>query len=139
MKVYVLTADTYDEGYGSTIVLLGVFSTEEKARKKANEKKLACYDISPVNIDENEEPEQALLREVLEETGLHVTVEPLDPFVAEDGEYIVYCYMIQLDDKVHEQIAEEETGVIRIASRLQLIKSSPYADYNERAFEWFGV
>ncbi len=90
-------------------------------------------------IDDGEEPEQALLREVLEETGLHVTVEPLDPFVAEDGEYIVYCYMIQLDDKVHEQIAEEETGVIRIASRLQLIKSSPYADYNERAFEWFGV
>lgn len=90
-------------------------------------------------IDDGEEPEQALLREVLEETGLHVTVEPFDPFVAEDGEYIVYCYMIQLDDKVHEQIAEEETGVIRIASRLQLIKSSPYADYNERAFEWFGV
>jgi 8-oxo-dGTP pyrophosphatase MutT (NUDIX family) len=90
-------------------------------------------------IDDGEEPEQALLREVLEETGLHVTIEPLDPFVAEDGEYIVYCYMIQLDDKVHEQIAEEETGVIRIASRLQLIKSSPYADYNERAFEWFGV
>lgn len=90
-------------------------------------------------IDDGEEPEQALLREVLEETGLHVTIEPFDPFVAEDGEYIVYCYMIQLDDKVHEQIAEEETGVIRIASRLQLIKSSPYADYNERAFEWFGV
>ena len=90
-------------------------------------------------IDDGEEPEQALLREVLEETGLHVTIEPFDPFVAEDGEYIVYCYMIQLDDKVHEQIAEEETGVIRIASRLQLIKSSPYADYNKRAFEWFGV
>lgn len=90
-------------------------------------------------IDDGEEPEQALLREVLEETGLYVTIEPFDPFVAEDGEYIVYCYMIQLDDKVHEQIAEEETGVIRIASRLQLIKSSPYADYNERAFEWFGV
>ena len=42
-------------------------------------------------IDDGEEPEQALLREVLEETGLHVTIEPLDPFVAEDGEYIVYC------------------------------------------------
>ena len=90
-------------------------------------------------IDENEEPEQALLREVLEETGLHVTIDTYDPFVDVDGEYIVYCYMIQLDDKTHEQISESETGIIRIASRLQLIKSSPYADYNERAFEWFGI
>ena len=56
MKVYVLTADTYEDNYGVDIELFGVFSTEEKARKKANEKKLACYDISPVNIDENEEP-----------------------------------------------------------------------------------
>ncbi len=91
-------------------------------------------------IDDGEEPEQALLREVLEETGLHVIIDKsYEPFVDTDNEYIVYSYMIQLDDKVHEQIAEEETGVIRIASRLQLIKSSPYADYNERAFEWFGV
>ena len=90
-------------------------------------------------IDENEEPEQALLREVLEETGLHVTIDTYDPFVDVDGEYIVYCYMIQLDDKTHEQISESETGIIRIASRLQLIKSSPYADYNERAFEWFSI
>lgn len=56
MKVYVLTADTHDTSYGSEIELFGVFSTEEKARKKANEKKLACYDISPMTIDENEEP-----------------------------------------------------------------------------------
>ena len=56
MKVYVLTADTYDEGYGSWIVLFGVFSTEEKAHKQANEMELVCYDISPMNIDGNEEP-----------------------------------------------------------------------------------
>ena len=56
MKVYVLTADTYDEGYGSSIVLFGVFSTEEKAHKQANEMELDYYDISPMNIDENEEP-----------------------------------------------------------------------------------
>ena len=56
MKVYVLTADTYEDNYGSSIELFGVFSTKEKAQKKANEMKLACYDISPVNIDENEEP-----------------------------------------------------------------------------------
>ena len=56
MKVYVLTADTYDDNWGSSIVLFGVFSTEEKAKKQASEMELVCYDISPMNIDENEEP-----------------------------------------------------------------------------------
>ncbi|WP_205272294.1 DUF7336 domain-containing protein [Lactococcus taiwanensis] len=53
MKVYVLTADDWDGGYGSEIFLFGVFSTEEKAHKQANEMDLVCYDISPVNVDEN--------------------------------------------------------------------------------------
>ena len=56
MKVYVLTADTYDEGYGSSIVLFGVFSTEEKAHEKASDLELEDYDISSVNIDVSEEP-----------------------------------------------------------------------------------
>lgn len=55
MKVYVLTADTYDYSYGSSIELFGVFSTEEKAKKQASEMKLDCYAISPMNIDENKE------------------------------------------------------------------------------------
>lgn len=55
MKVYVLTADTYDEPYGSEIRLFGVFSTEEKARKQASEMKLDYYDIHSVNVDETKE------------------------------------------------------------------------------------
>lgn len=55
MKVYVLTADTYDDNWGSSIVLFGVFSTEEKAEKQASKMGLDCYDISRVNIDENVE------------------------------------------------------------------------------------
>lgn len=56
MNVYVLTADTNNDSYGVVIELFGVFSTKEKAQKKANEMKLACYEISPMNIDENEKP-----------------------------------------------------------------------------------
>lgn len=56
MKIYVLTADTYNGGWGSTIELFGVFSTEEKANAKADELKLTCYDISPMNIDASENP-----------------------------------------------------------------------------------
>ncbi|EHE92322.1 hypothetical protein LLCRE1631_02200 [Lactococcus lactis subsp. lactis CNCM I-1631] len=53
MKVYVLTADTYNEAWGSEISLFGVFSTKEKAEKQASEMNLDCPDISIVNIDEN--------------------------------------------------------------------------------------
>ena len=55
MRVYFLTADTYDGNWGSSIDLFGVFTTEEKALKQASEMKLDCYDISPINIDENKE------------------------------------------------------------------------------------
>lgn len=53
MKVYVLTADTY-KSYGAQIELFGVFTTKEKAEKRASEMKLDCPDISVVNVDENE-------------------------------------------------------------------------------------
>ena len=52
MKVYVLTADTYDDGWGSEIELFGVFSTEEKAKDYANKMELYNFDIDPINIDE---------------------------------------------------------------------------------------
>lgn len=55
MKVYILTADIYDESFSSSIELFGIFSTEEKAKKQASEMKLDCYDIAHVTIDETKE------------------------------------------------------------------------------------
>ena len=55
MKVYVLTADTY-ESYGAQIELFGVFTTKEKAEKRASETGLDCPYISIVNVDEIEYP-----------------------------------------------------------------------------------
>ena len=55
MRVYVLTADTYDGAWGSEISLFGVFTTEEKAEKRASEMKLDYPAISVINIDDNEE------------------------------------------------------------------------------------
>lgn len=34
MKIYVVTANTYDCGYGAKISLFGVYSDEEKAQKR---------------------------------------------------------------------------------------------------------
>ena len=52
MRVYVLTADIYEEMYGSQIVLCGTFRTYEKAEKAANELKLRFYKIHESIIDE---------------------------------------------------------------------------------------
>lgn len=54
MKVYILTADTYDGPWGSEIELFGVFSTKEKAEKRAREMKLEWPNISVASIDEND-------------------------------------------------------------------------------------
>lgn len=53
MKVYIVTADTYNRPWGSEIEFFGVFSTKEKAEKRASEMKLECDDIFVVNIDDN--------------------------------------------------------------------------------------
>lgn len=55
MKVYVLTADTYYDNWGSNIELFGVFTTEEKAENQASKMKLYYYDIHSVDIDETKE------------------------------------------------------------------------------------
>ena len=91
-------------------------------------------------VDDGENIEDALIREVLEETGLSVEIDKeFDPFVESDRDYYVYSYIIKLKDDQHQPIDECETGIIRLATKLQLIKSSPYSEYNEKAFEWFGL
>lgn len=91
-------------------------------------------------VDDGESIEDALIREVLEETGLHVEIDKqYDPFVEEDGDdYLVYCYMIKLKDVHHESINESENGLIKLVSKDVLINDSPWSQYNKGAFEWFG-
>lgn len=92
-------------------------------------------------VDENESIEDALIREVWEETGLTVSIDKdYDPFVDTDSNgYTVYTYMIHLEDVYHDTLDESETGIIRLVNRYQLIAASPYASYNEKAFSWFGL
>lgn len=90
-------------------------------------------------VDKHEDTKDALIREALEETGLHVAVEDHLPFIDTDGDFTVSCYMLRLLDIPHEQTEDYETGIIRIASKIQLCKASPYGIYNTRAFEWFNI
>lgn len=90
-------------------------------------------------VDKHEDTKSALIREAYEETGLHVAIEDHLPFIDTDGDFTVSCYMLRLLDIPHEQIEEHETGIIRIASKIQLCKASPYGKYNTQAFEWFNI
>ena len=92
-------------------------------------------------VDPGEKLEDALIREFLEETGLSIKIdESHKPFIVEDGHgYTVHSYMVYLEDEEHYSLDEVETGVIRLSNKIQLIKASPYGEYNEKAFEWFDL
>ena len=91
-------------------------------------------------VDEGESIEDAIVRETIEETGLHVeVVKDHDPYIKREGDYLVYCFILKLRDIEHNTIAERETGLIRLSSKQQLIDNSPYSEYNIGAFEWFGL
>ena len=53
MKVYVVTADTYNDDYGTDISLFGIFTTQRKAKqRKLDLSKLGYYvDINETTID----------------------------------------------------------------------------------------
>lgn len=59
MKVWIVTADTYDEPYGAEIELFGVFDTEEKAidcaRKVTRRKKIASCNVTRVKMNKDTE------------------------------------------------------------------------------------
>lgn len=52
MKVYVVTADTWDMGYGSEIYLIGVFQDKDKAEQAANENDGIIGIVTEMTLDE---------------------------------------------------------------------------------------
>lgn len=58
MKIYIITADTYDGGYGSRITILGAYLDEERAKGKyeeANNKYV--FDVKMSEVEANTECE----------------------------------------------------------------------------------
>ena len=54
MKVYIVTADTYNYGYGTDISLFGIFTTQRKAEQRKLDLSKLGYDvdINETTIDE---------------------------------------------------------------------------------------
>lgn len=90
-------------------------------------------------VDLGELPQESMVRECFEETGIKVTVS-VDSFADWcTDKYYVICYILRrASDKVYE-ISEEETGKVEFVEIKKLLESSPFAEYNKKAFEYFGV
>ncbi len=101
----------------------------------------SLFGMAGGKVDDGESLIDALKREVLEETGLHIKVEDCEPFKDDISQFEVYCFKVILDDKEHEKIDEKETGLIKLLTKDVLInpKYSPFSDYNIKAFEFFNL
>lgn len=88
-------------------------------------------------VDKGELPQESMIRECLEETGIQVTVS-VDSFADYcTSDYYVICYMLRrVSDEVLE-ISEEETGKVEFVEIEQLFNSSEFAEYNIKAFNYF--
>lgn len=55
MKVYVVTADTYNDDYGTDISLFGIFTTQRKAEQRKLDLSKLGYDvdINETTVDKN--------------------------------------------------------------------------------------
>lgn len=76
-----------------------------------------------------ESKEQALKREVLEETGFHINVSvPL--YSAKEGKYQVTTYLAVIDTtKTYRPPSSKETGIVRMQPLSSLLTST-FKDYN---------
>ena len=78
----------------------------------------------------------AAIRETLEETGLLVHINPWNPFISKDGDYIVITFQGSVVERKIE-VDEKETGVIKYATQEEICKGS-FSTYNLAMFKYFG-
>lgn len=86
-------------------------------------------------VDVGETPEEAAVRELMEETGLIADINSLVRFfVADDGEYVTYTFI----GKVNGEVNTDESGVVRWVKPADLLRGS-FADYNLKLFRKLGM
>lgn len=90
-------------------------------------------------VDRGELPQSAIIRECFEETGMKVKINSLESFADNIDDFYVICYPLIREDFTVEETAIEETGKVEFVEIKKLLDSSPFAEYNKKAFEYFGI
>lgn len=90
-------------------------------------------------LDDGESPEDAAIRETLEETGIEVEIQQYEGvFATTEGDYLVYCFIAERKEGVEPKpIDPSETGRVRWATIEELITESAFNDFNKEALEFF--
>jgi len=92
-------------------------------------------------VDSGEDPEDGLIREVLEETNIDVGVCPIAPIHAEvcygAVDYLVYTYIVEVEFYNIEHIITEPGCYYEWLTEEELCSPymTPFAEYNKNVFK----
>lgn len=99
---------------------------------------LTKFGLPGGKVDLGETPEEAVVREVLEETGYTVSiVNNKIPFIKNEGKYKVYCFLLKLESDIQAQINDEETGIVKFVEK-EIIYTG-FKEYNEQALAHYNI
>lgn len=92
-------------------------------------------------VDEGETPDQAIIRECLEETGVFVEITSENTFESMDGDYHVICYLLkrESEENIDFIVDENETGKVEFVDINKLLSVGPFIEYNKKALKYFGI
>lgn len=84
-------------------------------------------------VDEGESPEDAILREVFEETGLLISSIVSTPYVAENMGYECITYEVKVEGSIDHDL---EAGVVKWV-KPQRLEEGSFGEYNKDLFEHY--
>ncbi len=96
-----------------------------------------AFGVPGGKVEDNETVEEALHREMLEETGYHIIIGDELPFISDVDGYTTATFKVKIDtDAIQYQVTE--TGVVKYVSK-QTLLDGPFGQYNKQLFEFFNI
>lgn len=124
---------------GQQLAVCGILIEDEKILTVSRKDDHTKIGLPGGKVERGELPQAAIIRECFEETGMKVKINSVDSFADNIDDFYVICYILRrVSDEVHE-ISDEETGKVEFVEIKKLLDSSPFAEYNKKAFEYLGV
>ena len=114
-----------------------LITLDEKVLAVSRKNDPTAFGLPGGKKEPNEVLSQTAIRETLEETGYHITIDPWNPFF--DLENGVFCitYKAKIDTS-KSQLPITEKGVVAFKDPQTLV-DGPFGSYNKDMFDHFGI